>query len=102
MLKTLANNVAATGTATQTAQTTQATPQLAGRTALVVVDLTTVTGTPTVLIETSSDGTTYATAATATIIGKVALFEITLGTHIRARQSVAGTAGTYSAYCYAN
>lgn len=101
MLKTLANSVAATGTATQTAQTTQATPLLKGRTGLVVVDMTTVTGAPTILIETSSDGTTYATAATVTLIAKLTLVEIALGTHVRARQSVAGSAGTYSAYLYA-
>lgn len=102
MLKTLANNVAATGTATQTAQTTQVTPMLSGRTGLLVVDMTTVTGTPTILIETSADGTTYSTASTVTLIGKVTLAEITLANYVRARQSVAGSAGTYSAYLYAN
>lgn len=101
MLKTLASNVAATGTATQTAQTTQTTPMISGRTALVMVDTTTVTGTPTILIETSADGTTYSTAATVTLIGKVTLVEVALANYIRARQSVAGSAGTYNAYAYA-
>lgn len=101
MLKTLANNVSLVGTATQTAQTTKVTPMLSGRQALVMVDLTTATGTPTVLVETSTDdGATYSTAATANVIGKVAWFEVALGTHIRTRQSAAGTAGTYNAYAY--
>lgn len=98
MLKTLANNVAATGTDTQSAVTTKGTPNLSGRTAIAAVDLSTVTGAPTILIETSDDGTTYSTAATVTLIGKLSLVEITLANFVRARQSVAGSAGTYNAY----
>lgn len=98
---TLASAVAATGTVTQAAQTTRTTPYMIERKATAVVDLTTVTGTPTVLIETSVDGTAYTTAGTFTVIGKVKFLDITLSNFIRVRQSVAGSAGTFDVYLLA-
>lgn len=95
---TLASAVAATGTVTQTAQATRTTPFMQGRKATVTCDLTTVTGTPTVLVETSGDGTSYTTAATFTVIGKVKKIDITLDNFVRVRQSVAGSAGTFDVY----
>lgn len=103
MLKTLANNVSAAAVATQAAVTTKSTPLLNGRAGLVVLSFAGVTGTPTVLVETSTDdGATYGVAATVTVTGPVTLVEVPLGTHLRTRVSVAGTAGTFSAYAYAS
>lgn len=100
MLKTLASDVAATGTVTQTAQTFTATPAIANRTGLLTVEMITATTTAAVIIEGSDDGTTYSTIQTCTHIGKVKQYEITLKKYVRARQSVAGGAGTYSAWVF--
>lgn len=101
---TLASAVAATGTVTQTGQAT-VTPFGPIRKCVAVVDLTTVTGTPTVLIETANDSAFtvgVATVGTFTIIGKVKFLEITTDRYVRVRQSVAGSAGTFDAYLLSN
>lgn len=100
MFKTLASEVAATGTVTQTAVQQTTTPGIAGRTGLLTVEMITATTTATVLIEGSDDGTTYTTIQSCTHIGKVKQYEVTLKPYMRARQSVAGGAGTYSAWLY--
>lgn len=100
-LLTLATAVAATGTVAQTGVETTAAPFAPGFNAIAEIDFTGVTGTPTVLIQTSPDNSTWTTVATLAVITRaVYKVEITLNKYIRANQTVAGSAGTYDAYVY--
>jgi hypothetical protein len=93
----LAEGIAATGTATQTAVGLNATPFLAGRDVILDVVGAGLTGTPTILIEGSDDNVTFSTLATHTALYSKQ-YNIKAARYMRARQSVAGPAGTYSAY----
>lgn len=101
MLNALGTNVDLTALASQTAVTMSDTPANAYRKALIRVNATGVTGTPTILIEGSENGgTSYSTLATftptATLMDseqEVKLYPLT-----RARVSVVGTAGRANIY----
>lgn len=98
-LLTLATAVAATGTVAQTGVSTQATPFAPGHNAVVEIACTGVTGTPTIVIQTSPDNSTWTTVATLNVITRSGFqAEITLDKYIRANQTAAGSAGTYDAY----
>lgn len=98
-LLTLATAVAATGTVAQTGVATQQTPFSPGFNAIVNINSTGVTGTPTILIQTSPDNSTWTTVATMNVITRSGFQqEITLDKYVRANQTVAGSAGTYDAY----
>jgi hypothetical protein len=101
MQATLATNVALTGTVTQTAVTLRDTPLVPYRSALVLVNLDAVTGTPTLLIEGSENGgTSYVTLATFAITAGLPSVqqEVKLYPLTRVRQSVAGSAGIANVY----
>lgn len=98
-LLTLATAVAATGTVAQTGVATTATPFAPGMNAVVQINTTGLTGTPTILIQTSPDNSTWTTVATLNVITRSGFrAEITLDKYVRANQTVAGSAGTYDAY----
>jgi hypothetical protein len=96
----IAEGIDATGTVTQTAVHPTATPFLQGRDVVCKVQANGLTGTPTIIVEGSDDN--FATAAT-TLITHTALYtkeyNIKCWPYMRARQSVAGSAGTYNVYC---
>lgn len=95
----LAAAVAATGTVAQTGVETQDTPFAPGMSAVLCINLTGVTGTPTILCQTSPDNSTWTTVATLAVITRTGyMVEITLDKYVRANQTVAGSAGTYDMY----
>lgn len=98
-LLTLAAAVAATGTVAQTGVSTQATPFAPGMNAVLEINLTGVTGTPTIKAQTSPDNTTWTDVASLAVITRSGYcVEITLDKYIRMNQTAAGSAGTYDAY----
>lgn len=101
MLSALGTNVDLTALASQTAVAMTDTPTNAYRKALVRVNTTGVTGTPTILIEGSENGgTSYSTLATFTPTATLADSEqeVKLYPLTRMRVSVVGTAGRASCY----
>lgn len=98
-LKILGEDVALTGDAAQTAVTCDETPFAPGFNGIVTVSLAGPTGTPTVLIEGSDDGTTYTTLLTITDITQLLVkAEVTIYAYMRLNVTEVGTAGTVTAY----
>lgn len=98
-LKILGAGVVLTSAVAQTALEMDSTPFAPGFNAVATINLTGATGTPTVLIEGSDDGTTYTTLLTvAAITASMVKAEVTLKKHMRLSVSVVGTAGTVSAW----
>lgn len=93
----LAENIAATGTATQTAIGLNATPFLSGRDVVARVISNGLTGTPTILIQGSDDNSTWTTLATHTALYDKE-YNIKAARYMRANVTVAGSAGTYNVY----
>lgn len=98
-LITLGAAVAATGVAAQTGVSTQAAPLARGFNAVAHINLTGVTGTPTIKIQTSPDNTTWTDATSVAVITRQGFkAEITLDKYARLNVTAAGSAGTIDAY----
>lgn len=98
-LITLGAAVSATAVAAQTGVSTQATPFSPGFNAVAEINFTGVTGTPTVLIQTSPDNSAWTTVATLSVITRTGYeVEVTLDKYARLNVTVAGSAGTIDAY----
>lgn len=98
-LFTLAAGAVLTSAVAQPAKLMLETPFSQGFNTIASINLTGATGTPTVLIEGSDDGTTYSTLMTvAAITESLVKAEVVLKKYMRARVSVVGTAGTVSAW----
>ena len=98
-MKTLiiAEGIVATGTVAQTAVGATATPFLAGRDTVCRVVPTGLTGTPTVKVQGSDDNATWTDLVTHTVLYEKQ-YNIKCARYVRANQTVAGSAGTYSVY----
>lgn len=98
-LLTLGAAVSAAAAAAQTGVSTQATPFAPGFNAIANINLTGVTGTPTIKIQTSPDNSTWTDAATLSVITRTGYqVEITLDKYARLNVTAAGSAGTIDAY----
>lgn len=98
-LITLGSAVSAAAAAAQAGVETQDTPFAPGHNAVVELNLTGVTGTPTIKVQTSPDNSTWTDAATLSVITRFGYrAEITLDKYARLNVSVAGSAGTVDAY----
>jgi phenylacetate-coenzyme A ligase PaaK-like adenylate-forming protein len=98
-LTTLGTAVSASAAAAQTGVATNTTPLCRGMNAVVQLNLTGVTGTPTILVQTSPDNVTWTTQATCSVITRSGFrAEITLDNYARLNVSVAGSAGTIDCY----
>ena len=93
----LGEGIAATGTVAQAAVDAKATPFLEGRDIVARLDLSGVTGTPTIKIQGSSDGTTWSDLVTHSVLYSKE-YNIKCNRYMRVNQTAAGSAGTYSAY----
>lgn len=101
-LLTLGAAVSAAAVAAQASQATDTTPFAPGFNAVAEIVLTGVTGAPTIVIQTSEDGVTWADALTvAALTRNVVKAEITLAKYARLNVTGAGTAGTVDAYLHA-
>lgn len=94
----IASQVSAAAAAAQAGVATNVTPFLPTRSATLNVDVDGITGTPTILIQTSPDNATWTTQATISAQKSMLVEEITLDKYIRLDVSVAGSAGTVSAW----
>ena len=97
----LAENVSATAVANQSAVQPLATPFLAGRDVVAVIDASAATGTPNLRIQGSDDNSTWvdlATSSGATALGHRE-FNIKLRPYMRFGVFTAAGAGVVSAYC---
>lgn len=95
----VAENVDATAATPSTGVATADTPFARGFNAVAHVVLTGVTGTPTLLLQTSPDDTTYTTVATVdAITNSHVMVEITLDEYVRLDVDAAGSAGDVSVY----
>ena len=93
----LGEAIVATGTVAQTAVNTNVTPFLSGRDVVGYINMNAVTGTPSVSIQGSDDNSVWTTLLTnATLTDRQGNF--LAKQFMRVNQTVAGTAGTYSAY----
>lgn len=98
-LITLGAAVSAAAVAAQAGVETQDTPFAPGFNAVLNINLTGVTGAPTILVQTSPDNTTWTTVATLAVITRSSyMTEVTLDKFARLNVTVAGTAGTIDAY----
>lgn len=94
----LAEGVSSAAVANQAAVQPLATPFLAGRDVVGVIDLTGTTGTPTAKIQGSDDNSVWVDLMTSTVLGhKEGNFK--LKQYMRFAVTVAGTGGVASAYC---
>lgn len=93
----VAAGVSATGVANQTGVATDTTPFLAGRDVVLEIQSNGMTGTPTVLVQTSPDNSTWTTVATHTALYSKK-YNIKCSNYIRLGVTVVGSAGTVSAY----
>lgn len=94
---TLASAVSGTAVAAQAAVSLTATPFLAGRDVVAVVNPIGITGTPTILIQGSDDNTTWTTLATHTSLGST-MYNVVARRYMRTNVTVASGAGTFNAY----
>jgi hypothetical protein len=92
----LGSNVSATAVAAQTGVGATATPFLEGRDCILDIRKAGVTGTPTILFQTSPDNTTWTTQATDTLLTNT-LTNVICGRYNRVNVTVAGSAGTFTA-----
>lgn len=98
-LTILGEAVSLTTAAAQTAVALDDTPFAPGFNGVVVFNLTGATGTPTVKVQGSADGTTWDDLLTVSAItASLKLAEVTLYAQMRLNVTVVGTAGTVSAY----
>lgn len=98
-LITLGEGVSLTSAAAQAAQATDDTPFARGFDAICTIVLTGATGTPTVKIQTSPDGSTWSDAVTLSSIANSSVKrEIALDKYARLNVTAAGSAGVVSAY----
>lgn len=93
----LAQGVSATAVANQSAVTLVATPFLAGRDVVSVIDGSGVTGTPTFVVQGSDDNSTWVTLHTSTSLGHH-VANIKLRQYMRFGVTVVGTAGIVSSH----
>lgn len=93
----LAVAVSGAAVAAQAAVELTATPFVAGRDVVGVIAPAGVTGTPSVTIEGSDDGTTWVVLATSTALG-MQMFNLILRPFMRFNVGTAGGAGTYNVY----
>ncbi len=98
-MKTLILGEGASGTAVanQPAVNAKASPFLEGRDVVLFINSNGLTGSPTILVQGSSDGTTYVTLATHTVLYSKQ-YNIKHYNYMRLGMTVAGGAGTFSAY----
>lgn len=94
----IASQVSVATAAAQAGVATNTTPFLPTRSATLNVDVDGVTGTPSVTIQTSPDNATWTTQATISAQKSMLVEAITLDKYIRLDVSVAGSAGTVSAW----
>jgi hypothetical protein len=94
----LADGVNAGTVANQSAVQPLATPFLAGRDVVAVLDFQGTTGTPVGKIQGSDDNTNWVDLATSSTLGHRE-FNIKLRPYMRAAVTTAGTGGVLSAYC---
>jgi hypothetical protein len=100
-LITLGTAVSATSVAAQTAVSTTASPFAPGFNAVVHICSTGLTGTPTIKVQTSEDGTTWTDAVTVSVITRNhVMAEVELKKYARLNVTVAGSAGTLDAYIH--
>jgi hypothetical protein len=98
-LLVLAAAVAANAVAAQTAVATNVTPFSRGFNARCNINLTGVTGTPTLKVQTSPDGTTWNDALVLNVITRQGFQgELTLDNYARFNVTGAGSAGTVDCY----
>ena len=98
-IKVLGEAVALNAVAAQTAVAMNATPFSPGFNGVVVFSMTGATGTPTVKVQGSADGTTWVDLLTVSAITAfLKLAEVTIYAQMRLNVTVVGTAGTVSAY----
>lgn len=101
-LLTLAAAVVATSAVAQTAVDTLETPFAPGFNAIAHLSFTGLTGTPTVKIQTSDDGTTWTDALVVSVLTRAnVMAEITLKKMARLNVTAVGSAGTVDAYLQA-
>jgi hypothetical protein len=101
-LKVLGEAVSLTAVAAQTAVALTGTPFAPGFNGVIVYSMTGATGTPTVKVQGSADGTTWVDLLTVSAITAfLKLSEVTLYAQMRLNVTVVGTAGTVSAYILA-
>lgn len=94
----LAENVSATGVAAQTGVQLTVTPLLPGRNCIAKVYSNDMTGTPTILIQSSPDNTTWTTVATHTLPASREYNIAATDKYMRANMTVVAGAGTFSCY----
>jgi hypothetical protein len=94
----LGEGVDATAVAAQTAVHPTATPFLGGRDVVCDVQLTGVTGAPTIKVQGSSDNSAWTDLISHTVLYSKK-YNIKAYPYMRLNVTVAGTAGTVSAYC---
>lgn len=98
-LITLGSAVSASAVAAQAGVATNVTPMARGFNAVVQLNLTGVTGTPTIKVQTSPDNSTWTDALTLSVITRSGYRgEITLDKYARLNVTVAGSAGTIDCY----
>lgn len=98
-LITLGAAVSAAAAAAQAGVETQDTPFAPGFNAILNINLTGVTGTPTIVVQTSPDNATWTTVATLNVLTRSGFMaEVTLDKFARLNVTAAGTAGTIDAY----
>jgi hypothetical protein len=93
----LATNVSAAAAAAQTAVQATATPFLSGRDVICHIEKTGVTGTPTIKVQGSDDGTTYTDLVSSTTLTNV-VSNIKCMRYNRVNVTVAGSAGTINVW----
>jgi hypothetical protein len=94
----LAENVSGTAVAAQTGVQLTVTPLLPGRNCIAVVYPIGLTGTPTILIQSSSDNSAWTTVATHTGLGAKEYNIAATDKYMRANVTVAAGAGTFNCY----
>lgn len=98
-LITLAAAVSAAAAAAQTGVLTNVSPLARGFNAVVEINMTGVTGTPVIKVQTSPDNVTWTDAASVSVITRNGYrAEITLDKYARANVTTAGSAGTFDMY----
>ena len=90
--------VSAAAVAAQTGVQLTVTPLLPGRNCIAKVYMHAVTGSPTILIQSSPDNSAWTTVATHTSLASAEHNIAATDKYMRANMSVAGGAGTYSVY----
>lgn len=101
-IKNLAQDVSAASAAAQTAVECDTSPFIVGGSCISQVSLDGVTGTPTIKIQGSADGSTWSDLVTITDITQLLVMDkITVYEQMRLNVTVAGSAGTVTAYLLA-